>query len=559
MADRIVEEIILKLSIDDKGSTKKIGTLSGSLDKSSKSASGLNSNLLKLGASLIGTAAAIAAIGKASDVALDFTRLGNVLGTVFGDSEAVRKEWEFLNRVADTLGLNVLDLSTGYAKVAAAVKGTTMEGKGARDILVGMATAATALSLSTEQTNGALLAFTQIISKGKVSMEELNQLGERIPGSFKLAAKSIGLTDQAMIKMLESGKLLAKDFLPKFAATLKNEFANGALAAANKEVAELNRISNVLNETWRQFGVVANSFIPFIANTIIPSVTSAFESLLDTSLDFAEKALPEILTVANGVFSGLGTLINSFADVAGAVFGFIGQGWNLLFTEMTGDSNWIDSITGFLTVAAQAWPQLIATPFLTIGKFISDMLAGVQRGFQNTIFFLQRETLILASALNQITDQELEEGIIDIQLKKASADKEPTFFENLANEQKRLIDENNDTIKSFADAAVDSRAEEKKNFKGLIDDIRGKIKNVFDQDLKKRGKDIDRANKAATPSSKFKKATGPIATAFQVGTAESSAFLKGTSVQLEQLDIQKMIEKNTRNATNITFVAKGAT
>jgi tape measure domain-containing protein len=558
MADRIVEEIILKLSIDDKGATNKISNLSGDLDKSSKSASNLTGNMLKLGASLLAAAGGIAAIGKASDMALDFTKVGNVLGTVFGESEQVRKEWEFLNRVAETLGLNVLDLTDGYAKIAAAAKGTSLEGRDARNVLVGVATASTALSLSADQTKGAILALNQIISKGKVQAEELRgQLGERIPGAFQIAARSVGVTTQALDKMLETGQLLAKDFVPKFAAQLKKEFSGGALKAAQKEVAELNRISNEVNETWRQFGVVANSFIPFIANTIIPSVTDAFESLLDTSLDFAEKALPEILTVANGVFSGLGTLINSFGEVAGSIFSFIGQGWNLLFTEITGDSNWVDSITGFLTVAAQAWPQLITTPFLTIGKIISDMLASVQRGFQKTLFAIQTESLIAANALGALSDEELEAGIIDIGDKEAQSRRTPVFFEDLAQEQQRLLDENSETIKSFAEAAEDRRVEEKKNFKELIDDIRGKIKNVFDQDLKKRGKD-EKQEQRDLPE-KPKKFAGPITTAFEVGTADASSFLKGTSVQLEQLDVQKQIEKNTRNATNVSLIAKGAT
>ena len=101
--------------------------------------------------------------------------------------------------------------------------------------------------------------------------------------------------------------------------------------------------------------------------------------------------------------------------------------------------------------------------------------------------------------------------------------------------------------------------EEKKNFKGLIDDIRGKIKNVFDQDLTKRKK-VERQDTSSTvKAGKFKKSSSPITSAFQVGSSEGSAFLKGTSVQIEQLDIQKKIEQNTRNATQVTFVAKGAT
>ena len=72
-----------------------------------------------------------------------------------------------------------------------------------------------------------------------------------------------------------------------------------------------------------------------IANNLVPAVTDAMENLLSSSLDFAEDLLPEILTVAGGVFSGVATLLTSLGEVSSAVFGFIGEGWNLLFTNIT--------------------------------------------------------------------------------------------------------------------------------------------------------------------------------------------------------------------------------
>lgn len=559
MAVRQIEEIILKISLDDAKAKKGVDGITKSFDSGDKSASQFNKTLLKIGASLLAVAGGIRAIGKASDVALDFTKIGNVLTTVFEDSERVAEEWQFILRVSETLGLNNLKLAKSYARVAAAAKGTASEGKGARDILVGVSVAATALSLSADETEGALRAIVQIMSKGKVQAEELRgQLGERIPGAFSIAARAIGVTTQELDKMLETGKLLSDDFIPRFASQLRKEFSGGALQAANKEVATLNRISNDLNETWRRFGVVANSFLPFIANTIIPSVTSSLESLLDTSLDFAEKALPEILTVASGVFGGLGTLIDAFGDVAGAVFSFIGQGWNLLFTRITGDENWIDLITGFLTVAANAWPQLIANAFLTVAKVISDVLGKIQRFFSDVFFNIQQEGLNVAFVLGKLTEEEFEAGSVDIFERQLAAKKEQNFFEGLAESQAALIAENKETIQLFADAAVEKREEEQKSFKELIGNLRERIKNVFDVGVKVPG--IDRRRQDALDigrTGKAPKAVSPLTTAFQVGSKEASAFLAGTKVSLEQLTVQKKIEKNTRNATQTTIIVKG--
>lgn len=95
---------------------------------------------------------------------------------------------------------------------------------------------------------GALLAIQQMMSKGTVQAEELRgQLGERLPGAFQIAARSMGVTTAELGKMLESGKVLADDFLPKFAAQLEKTFGASAEKAANSLQAQLNRMDNAWN------------------------------------------------------------------------------------------------------------------------------------------------------------------------------------------------------------------------------------------------------------------------------------------------------------------------
>jgi tape measure domain-containing protein len=62
-------------------------------------------------------------------------------------------------------------------------------------------------------------------SKGKVSAEELRgQLGERIPGALGIAARAMGMTQAQFNEMLDSGKIMAEDFLPKFSKRIKKHF-----------------------------------------------------------------------------------------------------------------------------------------------------------------------------------------------------------------------------------------------------------------------------------------------------------------------------------------------
>ena len=77
--------------------------------------------------------------------------------------------------------------------------------------------AATTLGLSSSEADGALLAVSQMMSKGTVQAEELRgQLGERLPGAFQIAARAMGVSTSELGKMLEAGQVIAEDFLPQY-------------------------------------------------------------------------------------------------------------------------------------------------------------------------------------------------------------------------------------------------------------------------------------------------------------------------------------------------------
>ena len=85
------------------------------------------------------------------------------------------------------------------------------------------------MRLSDQDTEGALRAIEQMVSKGKVSSEELRQqLGERLPGAVLLASQAMGMSERDFNKLLETGKIMATDMLPKLAVTLRAKFGKAA-------------------------------------------------------------------------------------------------------------------------------------------------------------------------------------------------------------------------------------------------------------------------------------------------------------------------------------------
>ncbi len=93
--------------------------------------------------------------------------------------------------------------------------------------------AASAAGASQEDLNGITLAMSQIAAKGKVSAEELNQLGERgIPG-LKILSEQLGLSKAQVMKLGEAGQLSSELFFKAFSNYSQQNFG-GAMEAQSR-------------------------------------------------------------------------------------------------------------------------------------------------------------------------------------------------------------------------------------------------------------------------------------------------------------------------------------
>lgn len=164
-----------------------------------------------------------------------------------GDRGAAAKEFAFARAEAARLGLELEATARGYSRLAAASRGTNLEGAESRRIFSAVAEASAALSLSASDTEGVLRAVEQMISKGNVQAEELRgQLGERLPGAFQLAARAMGVTTQELNDMLKRGEVLADELLPRLADALHEAYGEQAL----QNVESLSGSINQLETAW---------------------------------------------------------------------------------------------------------------------------------------------------------------------------------------------------------------------------------------------------------------------------------------------------------------------
>lgn len=240
------------------------------------------------------------------DANIEMERFERAMTLVTGSSEAAAEEFAYIRTLSEQLGLAVFRTADAYVSLSAATKGTALQGQATRDIFEAVSVAMSSLGKSSADTEGALLAITQIVSKGNVSMEELRQqLGERVPGALGIAAQSMGMTTQELDKLVSSGKLTAEEFLPKFAAGLKEAF--GDVSYIESYTASWNRLQNSLNDAFVVIGKAG------VFDAITKGVQVATASITGAVAGFT--LLGEIIgsvagAIATGDFSGLGDAID---------------------------------------------------------------------------------------------------------------------------------------------------------------------------------------------------------------------------------------------------------
>lgn len=205
----------------------KAKQLNNELDETARKSDGASRGLSLLKRAFAGISAALAArFFTETNQRLESIGLG--FETVAGSSAAAAEEMEYVERVADRMGTSVLASADAYLSLTAAAKGTALEGQQTRGIYEAVSLAMGKLGKSAVDTEGALKAIEQMMSKGKVQAEELRgQLGERLPGAFNLAAAAMGKTTAELDKMLESGEVTADVLLPKLTEQLNRLYDDG--------------------------------------------------------------------------------------------------------------------------------------------------------------------------------------------------------------------------------------------------------------------------------------------------------------------------------------------
>lgn len=219
---------------------------------------------------------------------------------IFGaDTQQARM---FAASFSHQIGQNYTDTMKQYSNFAAGAQ-PTLGFQGTQEFYKNAAMFARIRGATDEDLKGIMVAFQQMASKGKVQAEELRgQLGDRLAGAVQLFADAIGKTPQELDKLMQDGKLLAQDVLPK----------------VSEKMAELVKQAGGMNAVSKQTATSMGQAKAMWDNTLVALFNGSSEGISQLS-----NSVAMFLQGSMGTTEALGLVIGNLLKGAGNLLDFV--------------------------------------------------------------------------------------------------------------------------------------------------------------------------------------------------------------------------------------------
>ena len=266
----------------------------------------------------IGLTAPLAAFGVAATASFaDFERLSKSLEAVMGDAEAAAVEFEKLRKVAEAPGLALPQVVSASAKLQA----VGLSADDARKTIAEFGNAVARSGGGAQEFDGAVLALTQIASKGKISAEEINQLGERI---FEIRPALQAAFGTANSEELQKLGISAEEFIAKTTA----------------ELSKLQRVEGGLSNSFENFRDSITGSLSALGESIskavdLPKLLDSISSSINDAVTAFRGLNPEVqkaIVIIATVAAAVGPALIVFGQLYKTI-GLVGVGW-VRFTKL---------------------------------------------------------------------------------------------------------------------------------------------------------------------------------------------------------------------------------
>lgn len=285
------------------------GIMSRGWDGFKSTISTIGTSLLKVGGLAATGLAALGAYGI--NAAGDFQQTRIAFEGLLGDAQTADT---FLRQMRDFAAKTPFELP-GVLDAARQLMATGTSAENVVPVLTKIGNVASALGVGEESIQGVVRALGQMQGKGKASAEELNQIGEAIPGfsAIKAVAEGMGVTVSEAFDQMSKGAVPADKAIGFILAGM--EKFPGAAGAMDRQSHTLNGVISTLKDTFR--------------NALIDGI----EPFLPGLAKFGETLAPLMGRIVTFAVGGLKQAIAVIADVARGVRS-MGAAWGTAYDDV---------------------------------------------------------------------------------------------------------------------------------------------------------------------------------------------------------------------------------
>jgi tape measure domain-containing protein len=359
--------------MDDKGKkvTKGMETMSSTVDK-------------------FGSFATKAFLGAATAAAGLLATVGT-MGVKFNASmEQSAMAWETLLGGADKAKKMIEDLQKFGAEtpfefegIDKAAKTMLAMGFSATSILPNMkkvGDAVSAIGGTQETLEGVTMALGQMLTKGKVSAEEMNQLAERGIPAWDIMAQKMGMSKQQLMELSAQGKIFSEQAVPALIDGMGERFSG----AMEKQSKTFNGMLSTMKDNLKMMMGEATKPLFEAFTQMMPQVMASLDQLgqwvtnhMPEIQAFTEKAISAAIGLFNTLIQVIGFCIehfNALAVVLGTVVAAIAA-FKIIQTIIVIMEAW-RAVVAIVTAAQVAWNvAMLANPIGIVIASIGALIA----------------------------------------------------------------------------------------------------------------------------------------------------------------------------------------
>ncbi|MDR2919687.1 MAG: tape measure protein [Tannerella sp.] len=367
-------------------------------------------------------------VSRLISTARETSRVTTALKNVSASTAQFADSQRFLLDMSKKYGMEINSLTGNFARFTASASQAGMSMLQQRKIFESVSRATTAFSLSADESNGVFLALSQMMSKGKISSEELRlQMGEKLPIALQAMAKAAGVSVAGLDSLMKKGQLMSADILPKFAEALDEMIPN--IDTDNIETS-LNRLQNAFTEftkstnvqsAYKQVIDYVTKLVEYAANNIRRVITQLIAFITGVSLGKMFKWI--IIEIAKAERAAL-VAAKRAAKEAGIQFDKIA--WEAQKTSTSIKFAFQKAATAIKTAMMAALPTAIFTVLASIGGYLHEVYQESKRiktifsdwkreaaGVANSIAEVDKLQRLQQIAINVNNTYEQRKGAID--------------------------------------------------------------------------------------------------------------------------------------------------